>query len=108
MRVDPRSALGTQNDPRKGNHVGNVNPKGTVTTSAQHTILPDELLHPFQKVTVYLAPFFIQLAQGINHLIGRHVMGILVITHKKKTALRTQGTACAGSKAEFHSGFFLL
>jgi hypothetical protein len=105
--VDTIDALGTQNAPSKCNHVGNINPEGTVATTTQHTVFPDEIFHLFQLGPVHLPPFLVEFAEGMNHLVRRHVLRILVITNKKKTAFRTEGAACTCGKAEFHPALLL-
>jgi hypothetical protein len=45
-------ALRPANGSTEGDHAGNVDTDGAITTSAEHAIPPDHCLYPLQKITV--------------------------------------------------------
>jgi len=108
MGVDPANALRSQNAPREGDHVRDIDAKRTVATSAKHTVPPNEFLHLFQLRLAYFPPFLIERTKGFQHFIGRHVSGITVMAPEEKTTLGTESASSAGRKAQLHSAFFLI
>jgi hypothetical protein len=83
-----------------------VNSDGAITAAAKDTVPPDNPLHLFERFPIDLAPLLIQFTEGINHLIGRHVLGIFAVGHVEKAALRTQTAMDTVGQEAFHFALF--
>ena len=105
LRIDflrPADASG------KSNHAGNMNANRTITATTEHTVPPHDPLDLHQKMTVHLAPLLIQSSQGLDGLIGGHVLRIFVVGHIEETAFCAEAAVGAMGQISFHLAFFLI
>ncbi len=82
-----------------------MNADGTVTAAAKHAISPDDSLDLRQKLSVHLAPFLIQSSQGVNRLIGGHVLRVLMMRPIQKTAFSAETAVGAMGQVPLHFAF---
>jgi hypothetical protein len=82
-----------------------VNSNGTITPAAKNAVPPDNPLHLFERFPIDPAPLLIQFPEGIDHLIGRHILGIFAVGHVEEAAFRTQAAMSTVGQEAFHFAF---
>jgi hypothetical protein len=102
LRID---ALRPADAPGKGDHARNMNPDGTIAAATEDAVFPDDSLHFFQGLPVDPSPLFIQLPERMDHLIGWHVLRILVVSHVEEAAFRTETAMNAVGQEALHLAF---
>jgi hypothetical protein len=84
-----RHALAVQNRAYRGDHYGNIDSKRAVQRAAAtgSAVTIGDTGHLFQFRARDLPLFFVQLAKGVDELVGRGVLGIPIVRRYKKTAV---------------------
>jgi hypothetical protein len=68
--------LGTADFSSEGNHFGYIDAERAIAPGAEHASVKDDIPDFLQGLPVNLALLFIQLSNGIDEFMGRHVTGI--------------------------------
>ena len=99
------NSLGTADTSGKADHAGNMNPNGAIAAAAEDAISPDDSLHLFQSLPADLSPFLVKSPERLDHLIGRHVLGLFVMGRVEKAAFGTKTAMDTVGQKTFHLAF---
>ena len=96
MVVVIKNILGPADFSCKCYHPGDIYAKGTITSGAEYTALPNNFFYLFKLGTGDVSLFFVQGSDAVDKLVGGHVLGILAPALIQKTTVNTKGTMDTG------------
>ena len=95
-------SLGSADASCEGDHAGNVNPDRAITTPAQNAVSPNNAFDALQKAPIDSPLLLIQLSQGVDGLVRRHVLRVFVVGHVQEAAFCTETAMGTVRQEAFH------